>query len=406
MKVAIVHDWLVTYGGAERVLEQMVECFPEADLFSLIDFLPDRDFIKGKHAKTSFIQRLPMAKSRYRGYLMLFPMAIEQLDLSAYDLVISSSYAVAKGVLTGPDQLHVSYVHSPIRYAWDMQNQYLKESKLESGVKSILARSILHYIRMWDTRTADGVDQFLSNSAFIGRRIAKVYHRESTVVYPPVDLDGFSVMENKDDFYVTVSRMVSYKRMDLIVQAFNATPWRSLVVIGDGPEMARLKAMAGPNIVLLGHQPFEVLRDHLQRARAFVFAAEEDFGISVVEAQACGTPVIAYGKGGALETVRGEDQECPTGVFFGEQTEASLQGALARFERQATRFTAGNCRANAERFSKAQFRQSFMTAVTRAIAAKADSRCGVIDSRVDGRSASSDVVHELPREAPETALVS
>lgn len=371
MKVAIVHDWLVTYGGAERVLEQIVECFPDADLFSLIDFLPERGFLRGKLAKTSFLQRMPMAQKRYRSYLMLFPMAIEQLDLSAYDLVISSSYAVAKGVLTGPDQVHVSYVHSPIRYAWDLQNQYLKESKLDKGVRSIVARAILHYIRLWDVRTAGGVDEFIANSAFIGRRISKAYHRRSTVVYPPVDLEGFRPGPRKDDFYVTVSRMVSYKRMDLIVNAFSQTPWRSLVVIGEGPEMAKIAAAAGPNVTLLGHQPFEVLRDHLQRARAFVFAAEEDFGISVVEAQACGTPVIAYGKGGALETVIGEECARPTGVFFQEQKAESLIAALDRFEQNEKRYLPENCRANAERFSKESFRAGLLAVVAKAITAKA-----------------------------------
>jgi len=229
VRVAIVHDWLVTYAGAERVLEQIVACFPDADLFALVDFLEDRSFIRGKPVTTSFIQKLPKAKTKYRSYLPLMPLAIEQLDLSAYDVVISSSHAVAKGVLTGPDQVHVSYVHSPIRYAWDLQHQYLNESKLTAGPKSALARLILHYIRNWDVRTANSVDSFVSNSDFIARRIKKVYQRDADVINPPVDVEAFSILEQKEDFYLTASRMVPYKKIDLIVEAFAKMPERRLV---------------------------------------------------------------------------------------------------------------------------------------------------------------------------------
>ncbi|XUW92393.1 glycosyltransferase family 4 protein [Burkholderia sp. M6-3] len=360
MKVAIVHDWLVVSGGAEKVLKSIVECFPKADIFSIVDFLEDRDCVKGKPVNTSFIQKMPFARKRYRAYLPLMPIAIEQLDLSAYDLVISSSHAVAKGVLTGPNQIHISYVHSPIRYAWDLQHQYLRESHLNKGFKSIMARALLHYIRGWDSRSANGVDHLLANSHFIARRIRKAYQRDATVIYPPVDLDNMVMCTQKENFYVTASRMVPYKRIDLIVRAFSQTPERKLVVIGDGPEMKRIKAVAGPNVTILGHQPLEVLVDHLRRARAFVFAAEEDFGISVVEAQACGTPVIAFGRGGALESVVGLPLEQPTGVFFGEQTAESLLEAVTRFERNATLFDPVNCRQNAERFST----ENFKTALT------------------------------------------
>ena len=370
MRVAIVHEWLVTYGGSEKVVEEILECFPEADVFSLVDFISDRAFLKGRPVTTSFVQKLPFAKRRYRGYLPLFPLAVEQFDLSGYDLVISSSHAVAKGVLVGPDQLHVSYVHSPIRYAWDLQHQYLREANLVKGPRAMLARVVLHYLRNWDTRTANGVDTFVVNSNFIGRRVDRVYRRESTVVYPPVDVDAFELTTKKEPFYVTVSRMVPYKKMDLIVAAFAAMPERRLIVIGDGPEMDKVRAKAGPNVTIMGHQPFSVLKDHLQRARAFVFAAEEDFGISVVEAQACGTPVIAFGKGGACETVLDESQARPTGVFFQEQTVASIRGAVERFELQEARFTPANCRANAERFSKAAFRNGFMAAVLAAADAR------------------------------------
>ncbi|MBR8058348.1 glycosyltransferase family 4 protein [Burkholderia dolosa] len=368
LRVAIVHDWLVTYAGAERVLEQIIACFPDADLFSLVDFLDDRGFVRGKPVTTSFIQKLPFARTKYRSYLPLMPLAIEQLDVSGYDLVISSSHAVAKGVLTGPDQVHISYVHSPIRYAWDLQHQYLEQSNLTHGPKSLLARMILHYIRNWDTRTANAVDGFIANSAFIARRIRKVYHRDAAVIFPPVDVDAFSLNDAKEDFYLTASRMVPYKKIDLIVDAFSRTPERKLVVIGDGPEMQKIRAKASPNVEIMGYQPFAVLHDRMRRAKAFVFAAEEDFGISVVEAQACGTPVIAYGKGGALETVLDPQSDAnPTGLFFDEQTPAAIVAAVDEFERAPQRFTPRACRANAERFSADTFRRRFLDYVEAAL---------------------------------------
>jgi glycosyltransferase involved in cell wall biosynthesis len=361
MKVAIVHDWLVVPGGAEKVLKNIIECFPKADIFAIVDFLEDRDCVKGKSVKTSFIQRMPFARKGYRVYLPLMPIAIEQVDLSAYDIVISSSHAVAKGVLTGPTQIHVSYVHSPIRYAWDLQHQYLKESHLATGLKSLMARVLLHYVRGWDSRSANGVDHILANSQFIAQRIRKTYRREATVIYPPVDLKNMAMSTQKDDFYVTVSRMVPYKRIDLIVRAFSRTPERRLVVIGDGPEMKRIKSLATENVTIMGQQPSRVLIDHLRRARAFVFAAEEDFGIAVVEAQACGTPVIAFGRGGVLESVVGLPLERPTGVFFGEQTPESLNRAIGQFEENASLFDPRQCRANAERFSSESFKAALMT---------------------------------------------
>jgi glycosyltransferase involved in cell wall biosynthesis len=369
VRVAIVHDWLVTYAGAERVLEQIVACFPDADLFSVVDFLEDRSFLRGKSVTTSFIQKLPKARTKYRAYLPLMPIAIEQLDVSAYDVVISSSHAVAKGVLTGPDQVHISYVHSPIRYAWDLQHQYLQQSKLTNGPKSALARLILHYIRNWDIRTSNSVDTFVANSQFIARRIRKVYQRRAHVIFPPVDVDAFVLHEQKEDFYLTASRMVPYKKIDLIVEAFARMPQRRLVVIGDGPDMQKIRAKATPNVEIMGYQPFKVLQEKMQRAKAFVFAAEEDFGISVVEAQACGTPVIAYGKGGALETVRDLSGVRPTGMFFDEQRAESIIAAVEEFDVHASRFVAADCRANAERFSAAHFRERFFAHVRAAVPA-------------------------------------
>ncbi|WP_028203134.1 glycosyltransferase family 4 protein [Paraburkholderia nodosa] len=367
-RVAIVHDWLVTYAGAERVLEQILACFPDADLFSVVDFVDakDRAFLRGKRATTSFIQKLPGARKRYRAYLPFMPLAIEQLDVSGYDVVISSSHAVAKGVLTGPDQFHISYVHSPIRYAWDLQHQYLQESSLTRGPKSMLARLILHYIRNWDVRTANSVDQFVANSEFIARRIQKVYQRQAEVVYPPVDVDAFELETTKEDFYMTASRLVPYKKIDLIVEAFARMPERRLVVIGDGPDMHKVRAKATPNVEVLGYQPFAVLHDRMRRAKAFVFAAEEDFGISVVEAQACGTPVIAFGKGGALETVRDTGSR-PTGLFFEEQNADAIIAAVESFESDPGRFRAEDCRANAERFSSRHFREQFFARVAKAV---------------------------------------
>lgn len=365
MKVAIVHDWLTVYAGAERVLEQMLLCYPDADLFSLVDFLsPDnREFIRNKPVITSFLQKFPFARSKYRHYLPMMPLAIEQFDMSRYDLVISSSHAVAKGILIGPDQCHISYVHSPLRYAWDLQHQYLEESGLDKGIKGWLAKWILHKMRLWDTRTANGVDCFIANSQFIRRRIWKAYRRDAAVIYPPVEISKFTLREDKEDFFLAASRLVPYKKMDMIAEAFTAMPERRLVIIGDGPEMQKVRAKAGPNVTVLGYQPDEVLRDYMQRAKAFVFAAEEDFGIIPLEAQACGTPVIAYAKGGARETIRGLDDKQPTGVFFKKQSVEAIRAAVSSFEQEAPRILPVTCRENAVRFAPERFRAEFKACV-------------------------------------------
>ncbi len=362
VRVAIIHDWLYTYAGAEKVLEQIINCFPDADLFSLIDFLPDneRGFIQNKSVITSFIQKLPFAKTKHREYLPLMPLAVEQFDVSSYDLVISSSHAVAKGVLTGPDQLHICYCHSPIRYAWDMQHQYLREAGLLRGIKSCLTRYILHKIRLWDYRTANGVDYFVANSHFIAKRIYKVYRREAEVIYPNVDTDKFTPSMDKQDFYLTVSRMVPYKKIALIAEAFAAMPDKKLKIVGTGPDYKKIQQLVAncSNIELLGFVEDEPLRLLMQQAKAFVFAAEEDFGIVPVEAQACGTPVIAYARGGALETVNGLDSLKPTGVFFASQTIESIQQAVSEFEQQSV-ITPELCVVNAKRFAAARFRAEF-----------------------------------------------
>jgi glycosyltransferase involved in cell wall biosynthesis len=375
MKVAIVHDWFASKTGGENCVEQLLLLYPQADVFTIVEFLSDeeRRFLDGHKVTTSFIQRLPGARKRYRSYLPLMPIAVEQFDMTGYDLIISTSSAVAKGVITGPDQVHVSYTLSPIRYAWDLQETYLREANSDRGVKGAIARTILHYIRLWDTRTANGVDHFIAISHFIARRIRKVYGRASTVIYPPVNLDRFQLSGHRDDFYVTMSRLVPYKRIPLIVEAFAAMPERRLVVIGDGPDMAEVRRLAGPNVTVMGKQPDAVVVDHLQRAKAFIFAAEEDFGIAPLEAQACGTPVIAYGKGGALETIRGHDSdEGQTGVFFPEQTTAAIRAAVERLEGRMPFITAEACRANADRFSTTRFRAEIERFVADAMARAAD----------------------------------
>jgi glycosyltransferase involved in cell wall biosynthesis len=369
VKTAIVHDWLVTYGGADRVLEQILACFPDADLFSLVDFLPanERGFILNKSAQTSFFQQLPLARQAFRKYFPLMALAVEQFDLSAYELVISSSHSVAKGVITGPDQLHICYCHSPMRYAWDLQHQYLREAGLDKGPVGWLTRWLLHKVRMWDLRTANGVDEFIANSHYIARRIWKTYRREATVIYPPVDINSLSVKEDKEDFYLTVSRFVPYKKVNLIVEAFNRMPDKKLVAIGDGAQLRSLKAAASKNVTMLGFQSSEVVHDYMRRAQGFVFAAEEDFGICVVEALACGTPVIAFEKGGVLESVYGLSAVEPTGIFFHEQTPDAIINAVRRFEEERGRFDAGACRRSVERFSRERFQREFQEFCERAM---------------------------------------
>lgn len=360
-KIALMHEWYTTLAGSEKVMEQLSGLYSEADMFAVYadtDFVQATDFLRNRKLTTTFIQNLPRASKSFRSYLSLMPLAVEQLDLSSYELVISSNHAVAKGIITGPDQLHISYVHSPIRYAWDLQHQYLRESGLDTGLKGWIAKWMLHKIRMWDVRTANGVDHFVANSKFIARRIKKVYGRHADVIYPPVNIADFSLVEEKEDFYLTASRLVPYKKMDLIVEAFSKMPEKRLIVIGDGPDMEKIKEKAGKNVEMLGYQPFSVLKDMMQRAQAFVFAAEEDFGIIPVEAQACGTPVIAFGKGGVLETVI-EEGPAPTGLFFMDQTVSSLCMAVHEFEKRRHLFLPKNCRENSERFSIERFNSEF-----------------------------------------------
>ncbi len=362
MKVAIVHDWLPLIAGAEKVLEQLVKVYPQADIYTLFDFLSDDEkrLFGGCKITSSYLNKLPKVKKYYRKLLSFCPLAIESFDLSGYDLVISSSHAVAKGVITGAHQTHISYVHSPARYAWDLTHDYLKQTGLNKGIMGYMAQSQLSKFRIWDLRTANGVDHFIANSDYIRRRIWKVYRREATVIYPPVDIERFTLETKKEDFFLAASRLVPYKRLDLIAEAFTHIPEHRLIIIGDGPEMDKIKSIASKskNITLAGYQDNKTLVQHMQKAKAFVFAAEEDFGIIPLEAQACGTPVIAFGAGGALETVRGYDQHSSnrTGIFFREQTVESLVSAVRRFNELYVEIKPEDCRKHAEQFSPENFR--------------------------------------------------
>ncbi len=373
MRVAVVHDWLVIYGGAERVLEHILDMYPMADIFSLIDFVPpsQRHFLRGKIPITSFIQNIPGAEKHYRKMLPLFPMAIEQLDLSAYDLVISSSYCVAKGVLTGPNQVHVCYCHSPMRYAWDHYHEYLREMHLLTGPKSWFARWQLHKIRSWDVTANNSVDHFVANSKFVARRISKYYGRTSAVVNPPVDTKLFELETDKSDYYVAAGRFVPFKRIDLVAEAFSDMPDKRLVLLGDGPEMDKIRNKAGPNVEFPGFQPAATVRQYLARAKAFIFPSEEDFGIVPVEAMACGTPVLAFAKGGALETVIGLDDPAgrrPTGLFFNEQSARAIMDAVISFEKLSGVFDPGYIHTHASFFSIDNFKSRFAAQVDSAMA--------------------------------------
>lgn len=360
IKVAIVHDWLTTRGGAELVLEQLLRIYPQADLHTLVDFLPEQDraCLGGRRPITSALQGLPLIRRNHRPFLPLMPLVVEQWDFSGYDLVVSSCHAVVKGLLTGPDQRHVSYVHSPMRYAWDLQDAYLRQVRL-TGPKGWAARWLLHRLRLWDQVASQRVDHFVANSQYVARRIEKVYRRPSTVVAPPVAVDRFPLSGQSEPFFLTVSRLVPYKRVDLIVEAFAGLPEHRLVVVGDGPERKRVEAHRAPNITFLGRQTDAVVVEMMGRCRAFVHAAVEDFGIAPLEAQACGKPVVALGKGGTAETLSPQTAE-----FFDTQDVAALRAAVRRFAAAPERFDPARCRANALRFSPETFRANFLRAVT------------------------------------------
>ena len=364
----VVHEWLTDWGGSEDVVRAMLAVLGPVDVFATIDFLSpaDRARLGAGRIHTTFLQSAPWARTRFWNYLPVTPLAVETHDLRRAKIVVSSSHAFAKGALTSAEQLHVSYVHSPMRYAWDLHHEYLADYGLDHGAKGLLARYLFHRLRQWDRQTAHNVDLFLANSHHVRRRIWRAYRRPARVLYPPVATDRFQFDGGpRQDHYVTVSRLVSYKRIDLMLEAFRAMPQRKLFVIGDGPEAAKLRAMCPPNVTLLGFQPHDVVQQHLAQARAFLFAAHEDFGISPVEAQACGTPVIAYGVGGAAETVRDlRTRERPTGLLFDTQTAQALGEAVAAFDTAAIDPHA--CREWAEGFGEARFAREFGEVLQRA----------------------------------------
>ena len=352
LKYALVHEWLTpeATGGSELVVQEILQHI-DADLYALIDFesTNPESYLFKRQIGTTFLQHLPLARRGVQKYLPLLPIAIEQLDLRAYDVVLSSSHAVAKGVLTSPNQLHICYCHTPMRYAWDLTFDYLQSSAIGRGVFGGITRGLLHYLRQWDVLSANRVDYFIANSRNTARRIWRCYRRPAKVIYPPVNTKRFTFQAQKQDFYLTVSRLVSYKKIKLIVQAFNQLG-RSLVVIGSGPELEELRQMARPNVQILGWQPDEVVAD---------------FGIAPVEAQACGTPVIAYGAGGTLETVRDlrQNSHAATGVLFATQTEEALVQAVELFESQIKAFNSEEVRLHAVTFDAQVFQQQYLSFV-------------------------------------------
>jgi len=359
LKIAVVHDWFDKYAGSERVVEQILHVFPQADLFSLVDFLQsnERGFLQEKTAKTTFVQNLPFARKSFRSYLPFFPLAIEQLDLSGYDLILSSSHAVAKGILTNPDQLHICYCHSPVRYAWDLYHTYIREAGYRRGLKSFFVKMVLHYLRIWDQSGNHRVNYFIANSNHVKKRIRNIYQREASVIFPPVDTASFSCEEKKEDYYFTAARMVSYKRLDLLAEAFSLMPDKRLVIAGKGEELKKIRKKAGNNITILNHLSQKDFIEHIRKAKAFVYAAEEDFGIVMAEAQAAGTPVIAYRKGGASEIV----SDGGTGILFAEQTTDSIIAAVNIFE--SSSFDPVTISKRASGFSIARFREEYFNYV-------------------------------------------
>lgn len=361
MRVVVVHDWLVTDAGAEKVLRAILELYPKSDIYSLVDFLDNKDretILDGKYAKTSFIQNLPLAKKHFRNYLPLFPKAIEHFDLSGYDLIISSSWAVAKGVKKKEGQLHISYCYTPIRYAWDLYDEYTQGLKQP---KKFLVEQSLKYIRHWDLQTVKSVDYFIADSKFVAKRIEKIYKRDSVVIYPPVETEEFTLCEEKEEFYLTASRLVPYKKTKLIVEAFNEMPDKKLLVIGAGEEYEAIKKIAKGNIEVLGYQEDRVLIDKMQKAKAFLYAAVEDFGIVPIEAMACGTPVIALNDGGTAETVIDE----VNGLHFNHQTTKEIVEAVNRFE--TINFDSKNISNLAQTYATQRFKQEIEAYISEAL---------------------------------------
>jgi len=351
MKIAIIHDWLTGMRGGEKCLEVFCRLYPEADLFTLLS-IPGSvsTIIETRKIHTSFLQSLPLVEKKYRHFLPLMPRAIERFDLTGYDLVLSSSHCVAKGVIPDKDALHISYCYTPMRYIWDQYDQYF--NRTDSGIITSTAMSLIApFLRRWDVRSSRRVDEFIAISRHVQKRIKKYYHRESTVIYPPVDSAFYAPTGEKgEDFFLIVSAFAPYKRLDLAVEAFTELGY-PLVIIGEGQSAKYLQGIAGPNIRFKGWLSNEEIRSHYARCRGFVFCGEEDFGITPLEAQCMGKPVIGFAKGGLLETVIPERQTWkeeteipeertrqPTGVFFHQQTPDALVSAIRHFEKVEDRF--------------------------------------------------------------------
>lgn len=363
-KYALVHEWLTpkATGGSELVVREILNSF-DADLYALIDFESrnPNSYLYKRHVGATFLQHFPGSEKGVQKYLPLMPLAIEQLDLRSYDVILSSSHAVAKGILTTPNQLHICYCHSPMRYAWDLTFDYLNASNVGKGAAGWISRYILHRLRQWDVLSANRVDYFIANSHHTRARIWRCYRREAEVIYPPVNVDDFPFSAQKEDFYVIVSRLVSYKQVSLIVKAFNELQ-KPLVIIGTGPEMNKIRQISKPNINILGWQPDDVVKKYMSTAKAFVYAACEDFGIALVEAQACGTPVIAFGAGGALETVRDirSSPRTGTGVLFKTQTIAAIIEAVREFETCIGKFDSEYTKEHAAQFGAQVFARRYV----------------------------------------------
>lgn len=355
MKVALVHDWLTGMRGGEKVLEVFCDIFPEADLYTLVH-VPGTvsKTIESRKIYTSFTQKIPFIKKRYRMMLPLFPMAIEGFNLKSYDLVLSSSHCVAKGVIPPPGSLHISYIHTPMRYIWDMYHEYFTDG----GAKGKVIGAFAHYLRMWDVSSSSRVDHFIANSAHVSRRIKKYYRRDSTIIYPPVDCSRFSAGSGPEDYYLIVSAFAPYKKLDIAIEAFNSLGLK-LKIIGTGQDDSRLRKMAGPNIEFLGWRPNEEIAGYYRRCRALIFPGEEDFGIVPLEAMASGRPVVAYGKGGVLETIVpvGSNVKSPTGIFFDEQTGDALEKAVKSFEKNIKVFNPSAIREHAIGFDRSVFKK-------------------------------------------------
>jgi len=367
MRVAIVHDWLTGMRGGEKVLRSICRCFPHADLLTLLH-VPGSccDEIERMRIRTSWLDDLPAVERYYRNLLPAMPQAIEAFEAGQYDLVLSSSHCVAKGVLRRPGTLHICYCHSPMRYVWSQDVAYHRTM----GLKGVPLRLIRGYLRAWDRRSATHVDHFIANSANVAGRIARTYGREAEVVYPPIDTDFLSPADvEREAFYLMVSAMAPYKRVDHAIEAF-ASLGTPLVVIGSGQQYNKLRRLAPVNVKLIGWQDDKVVRDHYRRCRALIFPGEEDFGMVPLEAMACGAPVIAYGAGGALETVRciNTVSSRPTGLCYRPQTTQALVEAVVEFERRASQYDHDHIVQWAQGFGEHVFDENYRRVVNRLLA--------------------------------------